>query len=1204
MRVRVFLSALLIVLLAIPMVAATTTAADPGGDKSPPGFQKVKPIKVHGSDKPNGGPATGIVPRGSRQNTVGPVAGGSDPIAQLSAERAPGLITLSAPIVNSNGMGGAFPNDTVGDVGPNHYVQAINASFQVFDKDADNNGQLASLAGPSQISTLWTTAVPAYTGPCSQNRGDPVVLYDNLADRWLIAGFAPRASGNFICVAISATPDPRPSQGYFLYQFQFANFPDYFKIGAWTDGYYVSANNGAATVAVFDRANMLAGNPAGGIIDFATVADPGTGFNVLMPGDIDGQTPPPGGANNWYYRQVDGAFGGVDRVELYEADVNWVTNTATLAAAVNIPLTAFDSNLCGFLSFGCAPQPGGTGVLLDPVNEPPMFRFPYRNYGSREVLAGNFTVDVNGADGHGIRWFVLERTGGGAWALANEGTYAPQPPGAPAFVHRLMGSLAMDRNGNLAIGYTATSAQNVFPSARYAGRTASDPAGLLPATERTLAAGTASLVTTFNPGPPASGGTGPEDTRWGDYFALTVDPVDDCTFWYTGDYVTGTTFRQSAIGSFRFSDCATDLAITKTVTPAHPVAGQEIVYTITVTNNGPVDAQNVVVTDVLPAQVNYLANTDSCTGVAVGATGTLTCPLGTIAAGSQRIIEIKVSIDPDLGGPTSITNTATVASSSGETDTSNNSVSLTHLVNELADVRVTKFCKPDTEPAPAGSSGVCTMFVSNDGPSAARAVKLVDVHVSDGAFTLGPAVASQGTCSLTAPDTLECNLLTIQPGQTVQVDVDVTSNDDVDVDDIARVSSATPDPATANNEATAGLSFDASADLSITKTGPSTATAGTQFTYTLTVDNAGPSTADNVVVSDELPANVDFVSASTTTGTFTAVAGTVTWNLGNVAPADPARTLAITVFVHPDATSPLVNNASVTSTTSDPNASNNLATWTVTLNAVAGLTLTKTDSPDPVLAGNNLTYTVTVGNAGPSTAQDVVVTDALPSGTTFVSAVGGTGSTACAEVALGLVSCEVGDLDPGESETLFITVKVGASVPDGTVLTNTAVASSPTDPDGAQATATTTVRAQAELWMEKTGTALAGNPAPAIVYRLIVHNHAGSAPDDTPTSGAGGPSDAQNVVVTDNLPLTNKKMTVQFLSPSCVYDKPLHRVTCSTATLPAGTSVVYEIQVQIQGSVGPIVNTATVTSSTPDPFASNNSDTVTNVIKGGTGKGK
>lgn len=139
--------------------------------------------------------------------------------------------------------------------------------------------------------------------------------------------------------------------------------------------------------------------------------------------------------------------------------------------------------------------------------------------------------------------------------------------------------------------------------------------------------------------------------------------------------------------------------------------------------------------------------------------------------------------------------------------------------------------------------------------------------------------------------------------------------------------------------------------------------------------------------------------------------------------------------------------------------------------------------------------------------------------------------------------------------------------------------------------------------MERKGTAPAGNPSGAIVHALTVHNEAGSAPDSTPTSGAGGPSDAQSVVVVDTLPLTSKKLTVQFLSPGCTYSKPSHTVTCTAATVPAGSSVAFEIQVQISGSNGTVTNTARVSSATADPTVANNTDSVNNVVQGGTGKG-
>jgi uncharacterized repeat protein (TIGR01451 family) len=430
----------------------------------------------------------------------------------------------------------------------------------------------------------------------------------------------------------------------------------------------------------------------------------------------------------------------------------------------------------------------------------------------------------------------------------------------------------------------------------------------------------------------------------------------------------------------------------------------------------------------------------------------------------------------------------------------------------------------------------------------------------------------------------------------------VTADEPQDINDVVTVTSTTPDPDLSNNQAGDGIEVIAAADLSITKTGDLNGTAGTQITYTIGVDNAGPSTATGVKVIDELPAAVTFVSATPDVGSFTLNGQVLTWNVGNVAPGDPVREIDITVKIKPNATGQLENTAEVDSAVLDPDTSNNRVTFTTAVSATAGLAITKTDSPDPVMAGAELVYTLQVSNGGPSTAVDVVVVDTLPAGTTLVSAVDGNGATICALSGPGVVSCDVGDLDPGQSVTIFITVKVNADVPSGTILVNSAEATSPTDPDGASVTTETLVQTEAELWIEKTGVKPAGNPAGALIYRITVYNKAGMAPDDTPTSGAGGPSDALDVVTVDTLPLTPKKLVVQHLTPSCTYSAATHKVTCTTARIPAGTAVTYEIEVQIKGSVGTIQNSATVQSSTPDPVSDNNTDTVANTVQGGTGK--
>jgi len=310
--------------------------------------------------------------------------------------------------------------------------------------------------------------------------------------------------------------------------------------------------------------------------------------------------------------------------------------------------------------------------------------------------------------------------------------------------------------------------------------------------------------------------------------------------------------------------------------------------------------------------------------------------------------------------------------------------------------------------------------------------------------------------------------------------------------------------------------------------------------------------------------------------------------------------MEVVVTVLPDTLGILHNDAQVSSATFDNNNANDLASTDTTVDSVADLVVTKVDSPDPVLAGAPLAYTIDVTNNGPSTSLDVMLTDTLPGEVSFDNA-SATNGGPCNIVVPDVVQCELGDLDPAETVTVFINVTVDPSVPNGTTITNTVDVSSATDPGGASDSEDTLVNAAVDLWIDKTGNFPTGNPSGTILYFLTVHNKSGCSEDDPEVCGDGGPSDAQDIVVTDTLPSTAKKLPVEFVSENCVYDKGAHEVTCEEPVLKAGESVTFEIQVRAKGSLGEITNLAEVASSTADPDAGNNSDQLLMTVKGGTG---
>ena len=416
------------------------------------------------------------------------------------------------------GFTNIHPPDTHGDVGPTHYVQVVNASplssqFRIWNKSG------VPLTGAVTIASLW----PSGSGPCGTGGFDPVALYDHFADRWVLSQVAPSFQAQ--CIAVSQTPNP-VTGGWFVYQFLTGFINDYAKLGVWPDAYYMGSQRGypgsGSDAWAFDRRAMLAGNPA----TFVRFFDPGTFF---LPSDLVGKRSPPAGAPNVFARFVDGAqFGGADRLELFAFHVDFaVPPNSTFTALPSLNTAPFDRQLCNFGLFdACIPQPG-TATLLESLTAWPMVALQYRNFGVHEALVVNHTVDAGVAHA-GVRWYELRKSGAAAWSIRQQGTYAPDAE------HRWMASVALDGAGNLALGYSVSSA-NVFPSIRRAARLATDPLGTIAQPEVSITPGTGSQSPQF---------------RWGDYSAMAVDPTDDRTFWYTTEYMPASGNWETRIASF------------------------------------------------------------------------------------------------------------------------------------------------------------------------------------------------------------------------------------------------------------------------------------------------------------------------------------------------------------------------------------------------------------------------------------------------------------------------------------------------------------------------------------------------------------------------------------------------------------------------------------------------------------------------------
>jgi hypothetical protein len=443
------------------------------------------------------------------------------------------------------------PPDTNGAVGAAQYVQWVNAQFAVFDKVTG-----ALVAGPTDGSALWA----GFGGGCEENNdGDPIVQYDKMANRWILTQFSISTLPYTECVAVSTTSDATGTYNRYAFLLDNTDFPDYPKLGVWPDAYYMSFNSFAngitfvgANACALDRNAMLAGNDAT-IICFQQPSSVAS----LLPSDMDGTIPPAAGEPAFFMNF------GKNVIQLWMFHVDFTTPANSIFTGPTVLPVATFTPRC-FRS--CVVQPGTT-QRLDALGDRPMYRLAYRQFPNGvESLVFNHSVST------GIRWYEV-RSPNSTPAVFQQGTFGPNSN------TRWMGSIAMDQSSDIALGYSVSSS-SVYPSIYFTGRVAADAPGSMEG-EQLIVNGSGSQTGGVN--------------RWGDYSAMTVDPVDDCTFWYTQEYIqsTGSFNWNTRISNFTFPNCGNGrgpsptaaLSATKLIFPK-TLIGQTTSLTVTLTNTG------------------------------------------------------------------------------------------------------------------------------------------------------------------------------------------------------------------------------------------------------------------------------------------------------------------------------------------------------------------------------------------------------------------------------------------------------------------------------------------------------------------------------------------------------------------------------------------------------------------------------------------
>ncbi len=661
---------------------------------------------------------------------------GRDVVAQ-SAE----LSHVVTPDVNIDGLtSGTSPNDPTGDIGLNYYVQAVNVTdIGVFTKTG-------TLVQSFAANVLW-----APLGFSSA--GDPIVLFDQFEERWLITEFP---DPNQLLVAVSETSDPLGA--YNVYNFSTPDFPDYPKYAVWDDVYTVTTNEGgpdALHAYILDKAALINGSATAQIqrIELTGNVNSEAGFLVLTPVDLSGDqlsgTPP------MFMRLNDATWGDApsDAIEMYAIDVDFNNPTNTQVTNQRIFVSDYDSNPCS-VNFGgqfpCIPQPNGQS--LDGIPEVIMNQSHYRKFANHESIVLNFITDVDGNNLSGIRWIELRRSSPTAnWTVYQEGTFT-QPDG----LDRFLGSMAMDASGNIALAYNVAS-ENEFVGLRLTGRFANDPLGQMTMQEIVLAQGQ-SVNNSF--------------TRMGDYSHMTIDPTDGRTFWNTAEYAAANNQINTKITAITFERLAVDLAVSELIAPvsSNNLGGNEIVS---------VRLSNAGLSEITSFSVSYKAGNAAIVTEQVNAA---------IPSGESYTHDFATRVNLANLGSTSFTVSASLT---GDLNLNNNS--LTKVVSHLAanDIALSGV---------APSAATCSNGFDLTFDATNRGTDVIN------SFDL--AIDVDGITTLVSWST------TIQPGETVRLSQEILglqSGANTVIVTASNVNGA-PDPVVADNSISTTINFDAASE--------------------------------------------------------------------------------------------------------------------------------------------------------------------------------------------------------------------------------------------------------------------------------------------------------------------------------------------------------------------------------------------------------